>query len=235
MWRCVHIRLTQAKSRRTFLAMHYIKKRGQKERVENRQEITSLLKALNGEWPKKNISSPSPRHVMLLAPNVVRLAGIVLKLQSLVTNPPRVDLAGLKDIREYIHIPAARHLAQLNSVLERYNSVPGIGTDLKGNWHFNWSVRTRGYGDEDEGIFDFTASEEFPLVLTAVRLAEQGLIDRVRRCPIDRRWFYGRTRESRFCSSKCRDTFHQRDPARKAKRRDYARELYKLHKTKNVK
>ena len=215
-------------------------KHGQKYSGASRQEIASLLQALNGAWPYRNQSLS--RHLLLVVPDAVRLARIVLKLQSLVAKPPiiklsdstvkdaRDQLTTVKDIRDYIRIPAARHLAQLNSALARYNSFPCIGTDLRGNWEFKWSVQARGSGNEDRGVFDLTAQDELPLVLTAIRLAEQGLIDRVRRCPIDRRWFYARTQESRFCRDKCRDTFHQKDPARKAQRREWARKNYQSRK-----
>ena len=72
-------------------------------------------------------------------------------------------------------------------------------------------------------------------MLTAIRLAEQAHIDHLRRCPVDRRWFYARTKESRFCCSECRNAFHQRDAKDKERRREWAKKNYWIHKNKNVK
>ena len=186
-----------------------------------------LLLALNGDVRMKDGSSPMG--VPRVLRRARRLARIVLGLQRLVVDTPKVV-----DVRDHLRVPAARHLFQLNEQLAAYTSFPYIGTDKRGEWGFGWHVKGRAYGDQD-GEESLQLSADFPLVLTAVNLAEQGLIDRVRRCPIDRRWFYARTRETRFCCAKCREKFHQRDPARKEKRAAYMRENYQTHRTKNVK
>jgi hypothetical protein len=202
-------------------------KRVQKKTNALQQEIGLLLSGLNREWPKANVAT---RKLLLqLVPDVGRLARIVLKLQRLVTHPPKwledLDSKGLEDIWEG---PAYRHLRQLNNELSQYRTFPQISQD-RGGWCFQWNVAY--HADLDGGLINASRVQELPLVLTAIRLAEQGLIERVRRCSIDRRWFYARTKESRFCGSKCRNVFHQRDPKDKERRRKWARENYQTRKT----
>jgi hypothetical protein len=210
-------------------------KRVQKQTNPLPQEIGFLLSGLNREWPKDDLATRGL--VLQLVPDVGRLARIVLKLQRLVTYPPKSldDLVskGVKEISEHFESerPASRHLAQLNTELSQYRTFPHISSHA-GGWRFQWNVAYSGNVDVDKGgVIDARRGEELPLVLTAIRLAEQGLIDRVRRCPIDRRWFYARTKESRFCSSKCRNVFHQLDPKDKERRRKWARENYQTRKT----
>jgi hypothetical protein len=210
-------------------------KRVQKQASAQQQEIGSLLSGLNREWPKANVVTR--KLVLQFVPDVGRLARIVLKLQRLVTHPPKqlenLDSKGLADIWENLQSegPAYRHLRQLNNELSQYRTFPHISQD-RGGWRFQWEVAY--HGDLDGGLINASRVEELPLVLTAIRLAEQGLIERVRRCPIDRRWFYARTKESRFCGSKCRNVFHQRDPKDKERRRKWARENYQTRKTLDV-
>jgi hypothetical protein len=196
------------------------------------QEIELLLSGLNREWPKANVAT---RGLLLqLVPDSGRLTRIVLKLRRLVTHPPKwltdLDSKGLKEIWENFQSegPAYRHLRQLNDELSQYRTLPQISQN-RDNWRFQWNVACN--ADMDIGVIDGRRTQELPLVLTAIRLAEQGLIERVRRCPIDRRWFYARTKESRFCSSNCRNIFHQRDPKDKERRRKWARENYQTRKT----
>jgi hypothetical protein len=205
-------------------------KRVQKKANPLQKEIGLLLSGLNREWPKANVAT---RKLLLqLVPDVGRLARIVLKLQRLVTHPPKwlddLDSKGLAEIWENFQDPAYRHLKQLNDELSQYRTFPHISQE-GGGWRFQWNVAY--HADLDGGLINASRSQELPLVLTAIRLAEQGLIERVRRCPIDRRWFYARTKESRFCSSKCRNVFHQRDPKDKERRRKWARENYQTRKT----
>jgi hypothetical protein len=207
-------------------------KRVQKKTNASSLEIELLLLGLNREWPKGNVATR--KSLLRLVPDVGRLARIVLKLQRLVTHPPEwledLDSKQPHEIWENLQSdgPAYRHLRQLNSELSGYKTFPYISQGRRG-WCFQWEVDY--HRDLDGGLIDASRAVELPLVLTAIRLAEQGLIERVRRCPIDRRWFYARTKESRFCGSKCRNVFHQRDPKDKERRRKWARENYQTRKT----
>ena len=71
-------------------------------------------------------------------------------------------------------------------------------------------------------------------MLDLADLAEDGLIPRLRKCGCGR-WLYAKFEHQRFCSAKCREKAFRSDPAEKAKRREWARRNYWLHKNKNVK
>lgn len=214
-------------------------KRVQKRSDPKHQEIGLLLSGLNREWSKADYSSGGL--VLQRVPDSNRLARIILKLQRLITHPPdsfswlskEIDEIDMAEVWEELqnNAPAARHLSQLNHELSQYRTFPHIEWNGPG-WRFKWNVAYSGNVDVDKGgVVNARRVEELPLVLTAIKLAEQGLIERVRRCPIDRRWFYARTKESRFCGSRCRNVFHQRDPKDKERRRKWARENYQTRKT----
>jgi hypothetical protein len=200
-------------------------KRVQKKSTGWQFSIEQLLLALNTKIPSTQ-SGAAIEALRRAVPDAGTLARIVLKLQQLVVDPPKVV-----DVRDHLWNPAARHLFQLNQELARYTSFPYISTDVEGGWSFGWHVQTTAYGKDESLVLISRAQNEFPHVLTAIGLAREGLIDRVRRCKIDRRWFYARTKESRFCSSKCRNMFHQLDPRDKERRRKWARENYQTRKT----
>jgi hypothetical protein len=71
-------------------------------------------------------------------------------------------------------------------------------------------------------------------VFHLARLAEQGLLDRLKRCRCGR-WMFARFSHQRFCSSKCREQEFRSSSDWKEHRRKKAREYYWLHKTKNTK
>lgn len=203
-------------------------KRVQKKLSEQRRSIQQLVLALNNRLP--GAPGIRPRRPFIEAfhrmiPHAGTLARIVLRLQRLVVDPPKVV-----DVSDHLDTPAARHLHSLNQQLASYTSFPYISTDGKGGWSFDWEVQVTVYGDNDNLGFITRGRRELPHALTAIGLAREGLIDRVRRCPIDRRWFYARTKESRFCCSECRNLFHQSDPKDKERRRIWARENYQSRK-----
>lgn len=71
-------------------------------------------------------------------------------------------------------------------------------------------------------------------VFHLARLAEQGLLDRLKRCRCGR-WVFARFSHQRFCSSKCREQEFRSSDAWKEHRRKKAREYYELHKSGKVK
>lgn len=60
-------------------------------------------------------------------------------------------------------------------------------------------------------------------------------VRRIFECPQCGRWMYARFSHQRFCSGKCREREFKSSDEWKAKRRDKAREYYRLHKKANVK
>ena len=76
---------------------------------------------------------------------------------------------------------------------------------------------------------------EFAKVLMIERLASEGRLSKLQQCSFCKRWMLARFSHQRFCSGHCKDSFHRSDPADKRRRREWARENYRIHKTKNVK
>jgi len=194
-------------------------KRGQKSGLELRKKETMLVTALNEELRR---SRTAPRIAQWLACPINRwelpydarrLARIVLRLQKLAVEPPR---------REY-HLeayppddsPAGHNARQLHRLMREYQAFPYIAPEPNGVWELVW-----------EGPM----SRQIPALLVAVELAKMGKIHSLRQCRIDEKWFFARTAESKFCSTKCRETFHQNDPERKAKRREWAKANYQSRK-----
>jgi hypothetical protein len=71
-------------------------------------------------------------------------------------------------------------------------------------------------------------------IRSVLELIQSGHISKVRQCRCGQ-FFFQRFVHQRFCSEKCRiEEFRTSDEARQ-KRNAYARELYRLHKTKNLK
>lgn len=79
--------------------------------------------------------------------------------------------------------------------------------------------------------FDYDATDA---VFNLTRLAEQGLLDRLKRCRCGL-WVFARFSHQRFCSSKCREQEFRSSTGWKEHRRKKAREYYRLHKTRNIK
>ncbi len=57
-----------------------------------------------------------------------------------------------------------------------------------------------------------------------VRLAEQGLFNRVRQCRSCKRWIYARFRHQGFCSTACQQKHRRSDERWKAQHREYMRQ-----------
>jgi len=81
------------------------------------------------------------------------------------------------------------------------------------------------------------ADLELQAVLSAVKLAQEGRISSLKECanPNCRLWLFARFNHQRFCSETCKELFHRTDEQEKARRRNWAKHNYWLHKNKNVK
>jgi len=80
--------------------------------------------------------------------------------------------------------------------------------------------REVGY-DEDDAVFHLT------------RLAEQGLISRLKRCRCDR-WIYARFSHQEHCSARCRVQHYRSSEEWKQHRRAWSRRNYELNKQRNA-
>ena len=119
----------------------------------------------------------------------------------------------------------------VNRLMHRYKATPGIfpnfmfGDETSKGWDFSW-------GRVGSHIQPFM---EVGFVQQIERIAASGKIKALKQCEQCRKWLFARFPHQRFCSSKCKETFHRTDPIDRERRRAWAKENYKIHKTKNVK
>ena len=201
--------------------MHICLNRVQKDAQDRKGKQILLLQALNRE---RTLTKRRKQNDGLYwhPPDGNKLARIVLRLQKLVNAPPQGEYHPAID--EPDPSPGGHNARRLYRLLAEFTAFPYIQADLRGSWTLRWM----GSGGTLE-------ANQMPALVAALELAQRGEIDRVRRCANDRNWFLARTADSRFCSTKCRERYHQRNPEYMAKRREYARNLYQLHKNKNIK
>ena len=119
----------------------------------------------------------------------------------------------------------------INRFMRRYQATPGIlphsmmGDNDSRGWEFAWAR----IGVQHQPYI------EVGLVQQIERIAASGRINSLKRCEQCKRWIFARFPHQRFCGPKCKETFHRTDPLDRQRRREWAKENYKIHKTKNVK
>ena len=215
--------MTYGRAVSTFLHMRNPAKRGQKPRTKQQKKEDALLWDLNEELNKSRTEPrtaqwlPAPISRWDLPLDARRLARIVLRLQKLASDPPTRSFSWWVDNPD--NSPAGHNARRLNRLLREYEAFPYISDKPNGRWDLIWG-----------GMGSATASWQLSAVLIAIELAKTKELLRFRQCLIDKKWFFARTADSKFCCSKCRDTFHQNDPERKAKRRKWAKENYRTRK-----
>lgn len=79
----------------------------------------------------------------------------------------------------------------------------------------------------------YVAGEE-SVVYRVVELSKQGLAWRIRKC-VCGVYFFGRLPNQRFHAPKCREQFWEKSPARQERKRELARDYYKLQQSGKVK
>jgi len=117
----------------------------------------------------------------------------------------------------------------LRKELRRYVYYPDL-TVFHGWVNVHWlPVRGQKYGRRFGNQYT-----EMDAVLDICDVAAAGILRRVKKCDCGR-WLFARFEHQRFCSVKCREKAFRSDPLEKAKRRDWARKNYWIHKNRNTK
>lgn len=125
----------------------------------------------------------------------------------------------------------SRAVRRMNSFLDRYVLRPVLmpraeRDDENGIWKFHFAQRGR----------SAQPFVEFARIQKILQLADEGRLSKLKQCEQCKRWLLARFAHQRFCpGGKCKEDFHRSNPADKARRREWARNNYQLHKTKNVK
>jgi endogenous inhibitor of DNA gyrase (YacG/DUF329 family) len=84
-------------------------------------------------------------------------------------------------------------------------------------WKLEWH-----YPDERLGQTSYLGKGRALTCLIA--LAEEGTLDRMRKCPECSKWLYARFSHQRFCSTKCQQAHYWASPEWKAHRREWMRD-----------
>jgi hypothetical protein len=113
-------------------------------------------------------------------------------------------------------------LRRLNRQLRTYQASPCIFPSLKirGRWVNFWQ--------SPMGVSRKLA-DEMELVLRLIEIAENGYLDRIRRCRMCASWFVAQTSHQEHCDTKCQQRKFRSKPEFRARRRQYMRDLRALH------
>lgn len=105
---------------------------------------------------------------------------------------------------------------------------PSFVGSIKGKLKFGWQPAMRAVLGQDSPPSLDDSDIEFGMQI--VRLAEYGLIRRVRKCPCGK-WIVARLHNQEFCSTGCRQRQFRSSENYRAKRRKYMRDRYHLLKS----
>jgi hypothetical protein len=153
----------------------------------------------------------------------VRVANMILALQqfakeSIFAMRPERDWS----TAEYHDLGKLR--STINLMLSRYRARPvqvGIGIQSPDALAFQWVASAK----------DSATKLEWTALNQILRLAEQGLLSRLRRCGLTAcgKWYYARFDHQRFCGApaRCKEKHKTQSEDFKAKRRKYMRDYYR--------
>jgi len=143
-----------------------------------------------------------------------RAARRVVRLITALNAPPDIESAEYKTWR-----------SGTDRTLGRYRYSPQISVAVhrpSGNQYRVSMVPSRWLSGKGGAV----ENREPLAVLQVVRLAELGLVDRVRRCSCGA-WFFAHASTKQWCSVKCRHRDYKSTPEWKEKRNRYARDYYR--------
>ena len=127
-------------------------------------------------------------------------------------------------------------LDRLEKLCRRYTYYPlfiGLGSNKMGARDVQWFPASKSKKYSHGWAIEY---DEMNAVLDLTRMAEVGMLRRLKRCDHCQRWIFARFAHQRFCSGgKCREKAFRSSPAEKEKRRRWARKYYWIQKHANVK
>jgi hypothetical protein len=99
--------------------------------------------------------------------------------------------------------------------------------------HFHVNVKFEGVGETCRIVPLIVADTvEGEKLLTVLRISQEGVLDRVKKCPGCGKWFFARFRHQRFDKMKCQQEHFRNSAAWKARRNQWARNYYKQTRSK---
>jgi hypothetical protein len=105
----------------------------------------------------------------------------------------------------------------------RFAIVPVVGNTLEGSWSADWRHSAR------------VSPDHALAFVKALHLANQQLLDRVRRCRECGKWFFARMIHKESCSTRCQQAYIRSSEDFKQKRREDMRRLRRAKKEQEAK
>jgi len=121
---------------------------------------------------------------------------------------------------------ASKLIRLLNSLLSKYSVFPRYSGTQKSRWRISWvhtiSRHRLRLGFVAGGNYEEVPFGEADAVSSALRLAEEGYLDRLHKCNCGK-WFYSRFITQRFCRMRCQQRDFRKTKESLAQRREYMR------------
>jgi hypothetical protein len=195
--------------------------------LEVRSEI--LIHALNDNLPPSFKGNRKMLDSRVLRVIVKRLQEMEKILLDRSTTSVRRGTSG-----EFVFSPEISRAARsINRLLSRYTATPSVELLCQDDidpklqaWWLKWNWNPRG---------NAKIHFEMPMIQQIWDIAQAGRISYVKQCANCGKWLFARFSHQRFCKDNCKETFHRSNAADKQRRREWARNNYRLHKNKNVK
>jgi len=144
------------------------------------------------------------------------------------------------EFRKLIVVAGTKQTA-INRLLRKYVVFPYI-TEIRLGAH---RICNKWYPVSSKGFFNADVPSEFQRLtirfsepeaaLALLNAANGGYLDQIVQCGQCSKWHFRKFSHVRFCTNSCAQKYYRLDPANKAKRRMYMRDLRKLHETKSFK
>src|SRR5207302_1420361 len=151
-----------------------------------------------GEWLASWLNEPT-------TPQRERISALLLRIEAMLKEAnPDPEMGSQVDEMEHA-----------NELIDKYGSRPRFIT----NDGKQWIVEHFPLAEIDH--------DEWQAARSILRLAENGLIDRIRRCAhCSKKWLFARVPKQIHCSVECQQAHFRSNPGFKAKRRKYALKYY---------
>jgi hypothetical protein len=189
-----------------------------------------LVNALNGDLPpgfRGNRKAMDTRALLLLVRRFQNLDDVLGdKSVPLVARDRQGDITDSPVVMS--------RMRSVNRLLRRYVAVPYI----EPRYFANPSSSSRGWwlkwGPADGHAHKYS---ERTFALQILDIADRGRISYLKQCANTkcRKWLVARFSHQRFCGDSCKEEYHRSDLMDKRRRREWAKENYRLRTRKNVK
>jgi hypothetical protein len=135
-----------------------------------------------------------------------RIGEVIETINALTDLPPRPVRRGMLAARRFLH----SHF--VTNLISTFPMVRVVDSVRRKRFPFKWVPEP---GEYPENVRTAVIAH------AALDLGERGLLWKVRRCPICRKWFESRHPRKQTCSRPCKEKAYMSDPHRRARRKKY--------------